>query len=96
MLSVADLAGTKPSDLRDQADQCDLANVSTLTCHVGAGDQVQGAVFAVDVGVVGNEGAQWFDDVQDGVSAFDDLCLAVGGHCRPRVALFVGQLSQTG
>ena len=57
---------------------------------------MQVAVFGVDAGIVGDESSQRFDDVEHGVTTFDDLCLAVGGHRRARVALFGCQLSETG
>ena len=83
------------SDLSHQTNQSHLADVSTLTRHVRACDQVQKTVIIIDASVVRDESAQRFDDVQNRVAAFDDLRLTVGGHCRTAIALFCGKLTKT-
>ena len=71
--NVRVFGGNVGSDLGHQGDEGNLANVSRLARHVGAGEDLEEALRRFDEGVVGDE---FFLDerlFKDGVSAVDDL-----------------------
>ena len=65
--------GDIAADLCHQRQQRHLANVGALAGHVRAGDQQDHAFLVIGDGVVGDECALRFQDVEHGMAAVDDL-----------------------